>query len=69
MFYYTLCYLDSLAGCCRHLGPENAVLNLELELGLEEIDPDNIGPSGHTLQHGIGSIECLKRRGEKKSEE
>ena len=35
------------------------MLNLELELRLEEIDPDNVGPSGHALEHGVCSVEGL----------
>ena len=46
----------------QHLCPENAVLNLEGELVLEEVDGGEGGPRRHRLQLRVGSVECLTHR-------
>ena len=40
-----------------YLGPEDAVLDLELELGLEELDHAEVGPRGDVLEDGVGGVE------------
>ena len=42
-----------------NLGSENAMLNLELEFGLEVIQPLDIRPDLDVLQNGIGRVEGL----------
>ena len=39
------------------LGPEDAVLDLKLELGLEELDDAEVGPRGDVLEDGVGGVE------------
>ena len=43
------------------LGPEDAVLNLEGELVLEEVDGGERRPGRHRLQLRVGPVECLSQ--------
>ena len=44
------------------LGPEDAVLNLEGELVLEEVDGGERRPGRHRLQLRVGPVEGLSQR-------
>ena len=49
--------------CNTHdLGPEDAVLNLEGELVLEEVDGGERRPGRHRLQLRVGPVEGLSQR-------